>query len=216
MNANDILSSALNHFEQLIRWVYPGLLFVLVLPTAFQQSTSGPSPLTNYLKFYDDASSIEFIGLIIASGFVIYLIERLIIHELVFLWGFLYHIGVGGAVNFKHKTQKTNYITANARFIPIRFGLRPKDESEHGERSEDRYSRYMAGRMAWVHALGSTWMIGATIYVVDLIAPGDGSFTDWASVWVWSYWGVIAALVGSWAIQATISAKSDQGHYPGP
>ena len=60
------------------------------------------------------------------------------------------------------------YPWANAPFLWIRFGKRPLDSTELDAPAETRFDNYMANRIATVHALGSTWIVGLTMILAGL------------------------------------------------
>jgi len=141
---------------------------------------------------------------------LIYLIERYLVHEPILLWGVLFWRGIGPAVEFKSEGREW-FPRATATFMWIRFGMRPQDSTELGERAESRFNTYMAIRMGAVHALGSTWIIGLVIFVVGM--SNQSAFTDW-QVQSWIVCPLFLIMVAAaWIWHTRMAALAEQYHY---
>jgi len=97
---NDAISAGLANFERIPRWVYPGVLFWLLLPLAYVFKPTG---------FYEIVPTVGHIAIIGGSEFIIYLIQRHLILDLGLNWIFMC-FGVGAAVNFRHTERIRRYL----------------------------------------------------------------------------------------------------------
>lgn len=210
MDLGNTAQAVIHGFERILRWIYPGLLFWALLPLALTPVDGRGQSLEPFVKFYSGIGVPAHIGLIVISGLVFYLFERYIIHEGLLLGTIFFCLHIGAANNFRDGT--VDYTRANAPLLWIRFGRRPQDNTPKGERAEDRFDRYMASRMAWVHALGSTWLIGVIFYVI-----GKLTTSSFVTTWPWYATLVFAVtlivLFAAWVWHALIAARAEQQHY---
>ena len=134
---NDVAIKAIDRFELVLRWIYPGLLFWAFLPLAVHISCEPICTVqTIYSSFYATFSAPVQLALIITAGFVIYVVERYFVQEGILLALILFPFDVGAAANFKNTGTKW-YPSANAKLLWVRFGHRPNDGEESGERAEN-------------------------------------------------------------------------------
>lgn len=206
---NDAVSAALANFERVLRWIYPGLLFWAALPFAIV-SAEGAFEVSHYAGFYNGLNTFGHIGIVLGSGFLIYLVERYLIYEPLLSGGF-YLWRIGPAVGFRAVGRRW-YPRANATFMWTRFGMRLQDSTELGERAENRFNSYMASRMAAVHGLGSTWIVGIIIFVIGIL--NQSAFTDWPK-WGYAYLLLLFLVFAAWIWHARMAALAEQYHYNG-
>lgn len=211
MSSEGIAGTLFDRFERYLRWVYPGLLFTVLLPLALK-------PGGSYWDVFRDVPWGWTAALVIASGFLTYLVERYLIHE-PYLASVLFCRKVGAAVNFSgpDKPEKfKSYQEANAELLWRRFGQRPQDGTESGERAETRFDNYMASRMASIHALGATCLVGIVILLLGQLVPQHTAVKDlpWWGIAV--YVAALSWLAWRWAWHAEIAARAEQHHYTNP
>ncbi|PKB78758.1 MAG: hypothetical protein BZY88_16810 [SAR202 cluster bacterium Io17-Chloro-G9] len=195
-----------------MRWVYPGLLFWLLLPLAFN-TVDQKSSFAGYANFYGNAPVVGHVGLIIVSGFLIYLAQRYLIHEMILVLLFR-PFGVGASANFKGENRF--YPKATGRLMWTRFGQRPTDATEPGERAETRFERYLANRTAALHALGTTWMNGLILYGLGVGVSERSAFTGWHWGQTLGYALLLLAIFLGYLWHAFIVARAEQHHYQIP
>jgi hypothetical protein len=95
-------------------------------------------------------------------------------------------------------------------------GMRPYDGSCPGERAEDRYDSYMRNRMAAVHALGSTLLVGVVVLVMGWNGPDDSAIHRWSG-WTKIFYIVGLSVIGFyWVWHSRLVALADQEHYTRP
>ena len=114
-------------------------------------------------------------------------------------------------MNFRRGQDKARYSLANGRFLWIRFG-RPNLNSGDSD-AEERFSNYMMGRMSWVHALGSTWLVALVVGVVGLFGPYQSAFKQLHWGWGILFVAVLLFLLIGWAWHVIIAARAEQNHY---
>jgi len=205
------ISQALAHFELLIRWVYPGLLLWAILPFALATNEKGFSQLPHN-DFYVGLGPLEQAGLIIVAGFILYLIERMIVHELGLSWAvFFSWKEVGSTRNFRDPDNR-KYPWATGRLLWRRFGNRPWDARKSGTDAEARFDHYLANRVAWVHALGSTWIGAGGVYVLGLVRESSLIRALGFGYDILVIFG-LASFVVAWAMHSLIVARAEQDHY---
>lgn len=210
VNVDRVVEASFASFERFLRWIYPGLLFWLTLPLALR-------PAGEYALFFHNTPWEVQAALAVVSGFLIYMVERYLIHEALLLHA-MFYCGTGAAVNFRDDQHKC-YPAANGRLMWIRFGARPSDSTrlgEHGEegfgeRAENRFDNYMASRMASVHALSCTWIVGGVVLLI-----GQTSKCSALNGWEWWHYVYVAGLLFvflAWVWQAWVAARAEQEHY---
>ncbi len=209
------IAAIFDRFERWLRIVYPGLLFWALLPLVIVAKVpEQPRFLDPWPGFYKSFSSFAQVALVVTSGLFFYIAERYVVHEPFLAW-VLGRFGVGAAVNFgerHHDLPKSNaYSVANGRLLWTRFGKRPFDPEEAGERAETRFDNYMASRMAWIHSIGSTWLLGLVMAVIGLFNPGSSFRT--LGPWGAAYGVTTLALFGFWCWHVVIAARGEQAHY---
>lgn len=196
--AGDMIHVALERLELILRWVYPGLLFWLVIPLAIPGTKIGPGG-KDFWALYQNLDPWVHLAIILASGTIIYLAERLVLDEIA-LW-LLFAIGIGQARVFRDDQEW--YPSASARELWHRFGVMPRN----AESAEGRFSLYLINRWAWVHALGSTWLVGLILYLAG--------FLRWPWYWQLLYVFILLVLVIVWWLQIYILARTEQFFFQG-
>ena len=214
MNIGDAVSAAFASFERVLRWIYPGLLVWIALPLAFHRIGSGNFGQA-FTTFYGQLPAFGHIGVILVGGFLVYMLERYLVHEPIL--GLVYfHLGVGAAVNFKRNREGKDdhcYPWPNGRLLWPRFGLRPADHTPIGEQAETRFTNYMASRMAAIHALGCTWIVGLLMFAIGHLIAKESSFKSWPWYGQLTFWLFEFLAIMFWLWHAWIAARAEQDHY---
>ncbi|GEM_PF-6779921 len=213
MDLGSTIRATFDSFERLLRWVYPGLLFWALLPLAVFP-VDKPQGLAPFASFYSGVTDLGHIGIVVASGFLIYLVERYIVHEAI-LWVLFHFFDMGTASNNRNPDGNgpRSYLGATGATLWRRFGLRPFDGNEAGDKVEDRFDRYLVSRNAAVHAMGSTVMVFLFLWALGTFVFGDTWINSWGLVA--HIWFSVAVGFGVvfWVFQIAILARADQDHY---
>ena len=194
-------------FERLLRWLYPGLLFYAIFPFAIKNVTVPSAGVTfsqlPHGAVYGGMPVVGHLGLVVASGFLTYLLVRYFLHEM-FLF-LLFFCRIGLARNFRRCTRWYPWATGGAMWE--RFGQRQTT----GE-AELKFDRYLVSRWAAVHALGSSWVLAVSLWGTGQVrgASALGSIPLWGD---FLYFFVTALAVAGWCLQVIIGARAEQDHY---
>lgn len=224
MNLADAIRASFENLQLIVRWIFPGVLAWLSIPFVTTSAS-----LADYTNSGSESSffalpAMVHIAFIFASGFTLYLIERLVLYEGLVMWVGYRKLGIGAAQKFKRGNQNTPYHRANGRFIWVRFGLRQGNRQqllpsilEKGKRyitieQEQHYFDYMASRVAWIHALGSVWLV-AIIARISALGFADSAMNAWTPVWNVTYFAAVLLLGWGWYWQGMIAASADWSHY---
>jgi len=101
------------------------------------------------------------------------------------------------------------YPASNGRLLWTRFGLRPTDSAEG---AEARFHNYMANRMAWIHSLGSLWIVSGAVLSVGRCV--QESVIHRIPVCTWALMLVVVLLMAvAWCWHSTIAARAEQWHF---
>ena len=213
---SDIFQRAMDSFERVLRIGYPGLLFMTLLPLAMAPSRN-LDDLGLWATFYSGLGGGALVGLVLASGLFWYIIGRYAIQEPFLAVVLVWWLHTGAAANFavaaSRPTKKDSYFDKNARMLWTRFGKRPKDLCEADE-AENRFDRYMANRMAWVHSLGSTCLVPSALLAVSRF--NDSILGKLHGMPLAVLVVVLVVGLALWVWHGAIAARAEQWHYENP
>jgi len=77
---DNIVSIALDRFERLLRFGFPGLMFWGLMPFAITSMPDGTDLTVAYNKIYSNVNTFGHLAIILTSGLAIYIIERYLVH----------------------------------------------------------------------------------------------------------------------------------------
>ena len=159
------IDSFLANIERFLRWIYPGLLVIVLLY------------LGDSLKLADfpgtEQSALKIFGLTvfaIVSSFVVYTLHRYVLHEIIEYAFFVLGIGAKyvrreGQQNppaiWTHRLNPLQFWRWNSRFQRLKFGVSRKS-------AEGRFLDFLTYQWAVTHALGLTfWAIPVSYYFLS-------------------------------------------------
>ncbi|MEK7281538.1 MAG: hypothetical protein AAB037_04205 [Chloroflexota bacterium] len=155
-------------FERLVRWAYPGLLFITLL------GLGKPDIFDNW-KLVQERLFLAVVVLAVA-GFIIYALQRHVVNELG-IW-VLDHCGLSA---FARQPKAMPYIDRLAQSNQRRFGY--KDDTD--TRDVERFSNYLMDRWAVVHAMGLTvWLLPIMYYFVGEVESQLRQGLPQAGLWL--------------------------------
>ena len=146
----DVIDSVSRNLERLIRWAYPGILFVTLLAL-------GNDAVFDQWQQYDDRIAIMAMAAI-SSSFVIYGLQRYFIGDLLVIP--IAH--AAGLSAYASRPRFRWFLDPLSNSIQRRFGV--KD----GVRDEEAFSNYLMSRWAAIHATGLTSWVFALTYLTSL------------------------------------------------
>lgn len=187
-------------FERLLRWLYPGFLFMTLVPWVVPLRSDAESVFP-HATFYQEIPLVGLLALTVASGFAVYLIVRYVVHEILLVIFFCVRVGM------RNNFRPAWYPMASAKALWQRFGVRPT----LGEQ-EEQFASYLTSRYAAVHALGATWVLSLTMLVIGGHVSGSPIHMLPTDVW-WRFVAGTLAIAVFWIFQAFVLARTQQVHY---
>ena len=165
----------------------------------------------------------------LGSGLVWYVLYRYVFHELALNIVMVLVFRIGAFRTLRQKPgallPTDRYVNVNARFMWLRFGLRPGEQAARAAAdaaeasritsdAESRFDGYLANRAAWVHVLGLTWFVPFVMFLVTLSTEDRlGQLGIWNIGWIG---GFLFLIFSAWIWQLIMIEKAEQWHYGPP
>ena len=156
----EIIEAFGRYFERFVRWVYPGMLFLLLLhlgrPDLLRQFRIGGKGIWGIII------------LIVVFSFIIYSLHRYVLHEIYLLFAYLIGYSAPGRIARKRKNlpecRKFQIFEDQKSFLIKRFCENQEKRETSGKQTIDGFSDYLFNRWAVTHAMGLTGWVLIAMY----------------------------------------------------
>jgi len=156
----EIIEAFGRYFERFVRWVYPGMLFLLLLHL-------GRPDLLGQFRI-GEKGILGIIILIVVFSFIIYSLHRYVLHEIYLLFAYLIGYSAPGRIARKRKNlpecRKFQIFEDQKSFLIKRFCENQEKRETSGKQTIDGFSDYLFNRWAVTHAMGLTGWVLIAMY----------------------------------------------------